>query len=127
MVVVVICIYIYIYISVYIGTLRLSYYSCYFLSCIYIAWCIQLIIYCMVERWEWYKHVASLLFPFLLLLIDLYDCAGTYNATIIEDRYVDDDDVPVPILSHNDNYYTFIPSSYVVIGGAGDIYMYIYQ
>ena len=36
----------------------------------------------------------------------------------------------VPILSHKDNYYHFIPSDYVYIGGGGDryvcIYIYIY-
>ena len=36
--------------------------------------------------------------------------------------------IPMPILSHKDNYCTFILSSYVFIGGGGgggDIYVYI--
>ena len=82
-------------------------------------------IYCMVERR--YEHIVSLLLPILLLLIVIYDSVGTYNETIIKDWYVDDDDdVPVPILSRNDNYCTFIPSSFVFIGGGGDGYVYIY-
>ena len=32
----------------------------------------------------------------------------------------------VPILFNKNNYYTFILSSYVFIGGRGDIYIYIY-
>ena len=76
----------------YIGIIRLSYYSCYFLSYMYIVWSIQLIIYCMVVRWEWYKHIDSLL-PFLLLLIVIYNNVGMYNETIVMDWYVDDDDV----------------------------------
>jgi len=50
----------------------------------------------MVERWEWYKHIASLLLPLLLLLIVIYDGVGTYNEMTIVDWYVDvdiDDDV----------------------------------
>ena len=67
--------------------------------------------------------------PLLLLLSGVYDGVGTYNKTIIENWYVDDDDdvpVPVPILSHNDMYCTFVPSSFVFIGVGGDIYIYIY-
>ena len=114
-------IYIYIYICMYIGTICFSYYSCCFLSYIYIVWCLQLFIYCMVERR--YTYIVSLLLSILLLLIVIYDGVGTYNETIIEDWYVDDDDVLVPVLSHNDNYCTFIPSSFVFNGGGGDIYM----
>ena len=33
----------------------------------------------------------------------------------------------VPILSPKDNQHTFIPSSYVFIGGAGDWYIYAYM
>ena len=60
-----------------------------------IVWCIHLFIYCIVERWERYKHTASLLLPLLLLLIVIYDGVGTYNETTIVDWYidVDDDDV----------------------------------
>ena len=49
----------------------------------------------MVERWERYKHIASLLLPLLMLLIVIYDGVGTYNETTIVDWYidVDDDDV----------------------------------
>ena len=56
-------------------------------------------------------------FPILLLLIVIYDGVGTYNETIIEDWYVDDnDDVPVPILSHNDNYcISFQAVSYLLV------------
>ena len=102
MVVAFICMYIYIY--TYIGAIHSSCYSCCILSYMYIVWCIQLIIYCMVQRWERYKHIASLPLPLLLLLIGVYDDVGTYNKTIIENWYVVDDDVPVPvpILSHND-------------------------
>ena len=52
----------------------------------------QLIIYCIVER---YKHIAFLLLllPLLLLLIVIYDGVGTHNETTIVDWYVDDDDV----------------------------------
>jgi len=34
----------------------------------------------------------------------------------------------MPIISNKNKYYTFIPSNYVFIGGAGagDIYIYIY-
>ena len=67
-------------------------------------------------------HIGSLLLPILLLLIVIYDGVGTYNETILEDWHVDDDDVPVPILSHNNNYCTFIPNSFVFFGGGGDIY-----
>jgi len=48
------------------------------------------------ERWEWYKHIASLLLLLLLLLIVIYDGVGTYNEMTIVDWYVDvdiDDDV----------------------------------
>ena len=55
-----------------IRTIRLSHYSCCFLSYMYIVRCIQLLIYCMVERWEWCKHLASLLLLLLLLLIVIY-------------------------------------------------------
>ena len=43
----------------YIGTIRLAYYSCWLLSYMYIECCIQLIMYCMIERWErlWYYTV----------------------------------------------------------------------
>ena len=78
-------IYINMYINMYIGTIRLSYYSCCFLSYMYIVWCIQLIIYCMDERWEWYRHIDSLLLPLLLLLIVIYDGVGTYKETRIVD------------------------------------------
>ena len=90
----------------------------------------------MVERWERYKHTTSLLLTLLLLLIVVYDDDGvvTYNETTIMDWYVEDDDddvglcqqlvefviMSVPILSNKDNYSTFIPNSYVSIGGAGD-------
>ena len=48
----------------------------------------------MVERWELYKNIASLLLPLLLLLIIIYDGVGTYNEKTIMDWYVDvDDDV----------------------------------
>ena len=49
----------------------------------------------MVERWERYKHTATLLLPPLLLLIVKYDGVGTYNETTKVDWYidVDDDDV----------------------------------
>ena len=46
----------------------------------------------MVERWERYTHVASLLLLLLLLLIAIYDGVGIYNETIVTDWYVDDDD-----------------------------------
>ena len=49
--------------------------------------------YCMVEQWEQYKHIASLFLPLLLLLIVIYDGVGTYNESTITDWYVDDDDV----------------------------------
>jgi len=70
-VVFVIYIYVYVYVSIsmYIRT---------------IVRCIHLIIYCMAqrwERWEQYKHTASLLLPLLLLLIVIYDGVGTYNET----------------------------------------------
>ena len=72
-------------------------------------------------------NIASLLIPLLLLLIVIYDGVGKYNETIILDWYVDDDDddvefviMSVHILSHKDNYYTFIPSSYSFIGGDDD-------
>ena len=32
----------------------------------------------------------------------------------------------MPNLSHKYNYYTFIPSTSLSIGGGGDIYIYIY-
>ena len=73
-----VCIYIYIYTNMYIGTIRLSYYSYCFLSCMYI-------VYFMVEWWERYKHIASPLLSFLLLLIVIYDGFGTYNETTIVD------------------------------------------
>ena len=64
----------------------------------------------------------------------------TYNDTIIMidmlmmmmlnyvNLLVEYDSMSVSILSEKDNYYTFIPSSYVFIGGEGDgdIYTYIY-
>ena len=77
----------------YIGTNRLSYYSYCILSCIYIVWCIRLIMYCMVERWEQYRHIASLLLPLLLLLIVIYDGVGKNSKTIIMDWYMLDDNV----------------------------------
>ena len=70
------------------------------------------------------KHSVSLNLLSLLLLIVIYYGFDKYNETIIEDWYGDDDDdVTVPILSHNDNYYTFIPGSFVFIADGGDIYM----
>ena len=39
---------------------------------------------------------------------------------------VEYDSKSVPTLPQKDNYYTFIPSSYVFIGGGGDRYIYIY-
>ena len=49
-----------------VGTIRLSYYSCCFLSYMYIIWCsIQLIIYCMIKRWdENGTNILSLFFAF---------------------------------------------------------------
>ena len=34
--------------------------SCYFFSYMYIVWCIQLVIYCMVERWKRYTQTYCL-------------------------------------------------------------------
>ena len=81
----------------------------------------------MVDQWDWYKYILSFLLPLLLLLLVIYDGVGAYNETIIEDWYVDDDDVPVPNFSHNDNYCTLIPSSFVFIGGGCDIYIWNIQ
>ena len=50
----------------------------------------------MVEQWERYKHIASLILPLLMLLIGIYDGFDTYNKTYNEmtivDWYVDNDD-----------------------------------
>ena len=50
----------------------------------------------MVEQWDWYTHIASLLLPLLMLLIVIYDGFDTYNETYNEttivDWYVDNDD-----------------------------------
>ena len=46
----------------------------------------------MVEPWEWYKNLASLLLLLLLLLSVIYDGVGMYNETIVTVWYVDDDD-----------------------------------
>ena len=50
----------------------------------------------MIERWERYTHIASLLLPLLMLLVVIYDGFGTYNETYNEttivDWYVDNDD-----------------------------------
>ena len=58
------------------------------------------------------------------------DCSiwwvGTYNEMTIVDWYVGNDIMSVPILSHKDNYYIFIPNDYVFIGGGADRYIYIY-
>ena len=37
----------------------------------------------MVEQWERYKHIASLILPLLMLLIGIYDGFDTYNMMII--------------------------------------------
>ena len=47
----------------------------------------------------------------------LLDCVNLFVEFVI---------MSVPILSNKDNYYTFILSSYIYIGGGGDIYIYIY-
>ena len=50
-----------------------------------ILYTINYIVYCIVKRWERYKHIAFLLLPLLLLLIVIYDGVGTYDEMIIMD------------------------------------------
>ena len=53
----------------------------------------------------------------LLMMMMMMDYASLFVESVI---------LSMPIISNKNNYYTFIPSSYVFIGGAGDIYIYIY-
>ena len=82
----------------YIGRIHSSYYSCCILSYMYIVWCIQLIMYCMIERTMGTVRTYCLSSsPLLLLLIVIYDGALTYNEATIVDWYVDNDDDDVEL------------------------------
>ena len=61
--------YIYIYINMYICTIHLSYHACCFLSYMYIVWCIQLIIYCMVDPTRIVTTVSFQAITYLLVVV----------------------------------------------------------
>ena len=75
------------YVYIYIGIIRLSYYSCCFLSCsMYIVCNNQL--YTVWSNDGNGTNLASLLLLLLWLLIVLYDGVGMFNETIVMDWYV---------------------------------------
>ena len=66
----------------------------------------------------------------LLSRIVIYDYDGIYDETIIMDcmstYFLNLLSSSMSMCSRKDNCYIFIPSNYVIISDAGDIYIYIY-